>query len=95
MHVECNFYTQSMILHVEYAFFTHESKFDTYACECECEGDFYTLECDSYTQSVINTRNHIYTINMTLTSVITTRTRVIYTRTRLIYTRIVQFPHAM
>jgi hypothetical protein len=49
----CNFHPHSVILHVEYDFYTHKCNFDT------DEWDFYTHECnfdtdewDFHTQSV-------------------------------------------
>jgi hypothetical protein len=54
------------------------------------ESDFYTLEWNTYTQSVISTRSVIWTS----TNVIPTCTSVISTRMRLISTRKVRFLHA-
>jgi hypothetical protein len=59
-----------VILYLEGVFYTHESKFDPYAYEYDNHGcDFYTLECDCCTESVISKR-----------SVISTHTRLISTR---------------
>jgi hypothetical protein len=64
-----------VILHADCAFYTHESKFDSYACEYgPHESDNDTLECDFYTLREISTRIEI----LTRMNVITTRTRVIY-----------------
>jgi hypothetical protein len=55
-----DFYTQSVILHAECAFYTRDSKFCMYASEYDThEYDLYTLECDSYMQSVISIRSMI------------------------------------
>jgi hypothetical protein len=52
----CFQHTQSVILHAECAFYTNESESDKYACEYDThEYDFYTLECNFYTQSLIST----------------------------------------
>jgi hypothetical protein len=78
--------------HANCAFYKHESKFDTYACSeydtHEC--NFYTLECDSYTQMVISTRSVI----STSTNVIPIPRSRILTRAKLVFTRRVRFPRA-
>jgi hypothetical protein len=75
-----------VILLAEWACCTHESKFDTYAHEC----DLYMLEFDSYTQSVICTCS----VTSTGKNVIQTHTSVISTRKKWISKRRVRSPYA-
>jgi hypothetical protein len=64
---EWSFSTQSVILHAEYYFYTHECNFDTYEC------DYEMFECDLYTQGVLSTHTRVSLIrmrvNMTIPSV--------------------------
>jgi hypothetical protein len=93
LHAECNFYTQCK-------FYTRDSKFDTYACEYGIISDFYTPECDSYTQSVISTcsvisSNSIFMSNILFSLGYTTKNvlingikklkKLIYTNNSLVY----------